>query len=125
MTKGIHTNGLMTRTAGATVERGQLLKASAGKVVPCTAATDVALFIALGDANADELIPVAALGAAEGTQLVKATAAVAAGDPINPLGTVAAEGDVSVGRALEPATADELAEVAHQVATKIPVPATI
>ena len=114
LTSGVHTNGILTRTAAAPIARGQLLKnATDGKVTPCAAATDVALYVAQWDAKADQNVPCIVLGNMPGTALVKVTAAVAIGDAINVLGAVAAAGSLTIGRALEVGAANDLIEVAH------------
>ena len=120
MTKGRFTNGLMTCKASANIAQGQLLKMAAdGSVAPCTAATDEATHIALISGDGGERISCAVLGNAEGTQLILATAAVATGDYVNPLGAVAAAGDIAVGLALEGAAAGELFNAQHFAAREL------
>jgi len=107
----------MTCKASAAVKRGQLLiMAADGTVAPCAAADDEATHIALDGTAGGERIACAVLGNAAGTQLALATAAVAPGDHVNPLGAKAATDDVTVGRALEGAAAGEFVNIAHHAA---------
>ena len=116
MTKGTKTTGLTTCTAAAAIKRGQILKyATDGKVTPCTAATDAAVFIALDDAASGDRLACAILGSATGTQLALATGTITPGAFVNPLGAVAAAGNTVVGRALDDAKAGEFTELAHAV----------
>jgi hypothetical protein len=110
LTSGTH-SGSITRVAAAAVTRGQLLKNDAGKVTPCTADTDIALFVALDDAEANANVPCGALGGNPGTHLVLATDAIAIGDRIGVLGAAqATQAKAIVGRALEAGAAGELVE---------------
>jgi len=115
---GIHHDGIVTFTAAAAIAKGELLKFSSGKVTPTTGATDLPSGVALDGAVADAIVPVAILGNKIGTVLVKAAGAISQGAQIaaNATATAAAT-DVIVGVALEAASAaDDLIEVAHQVA---------
>jgi len=111
MTSGIHTKAV-TRTAGAPIQKGQALKvgASADKVVPCAAATDVAIGVAGDSAETGAGVPVCLLGGGGQTALVLATGAVTAGAAVGVLGA-AVTGGLHIGRALEDAAAGELFEV--------------
>jgi hypothetical protein len=117
----VHPNGNGTYTAGADIAQGQPLKFGADDrtVVPTTAATDIAIGIALDRALAGEPVPAALLGTFTGTVLLNASGAVSAGDQLNALGATAAAGDIVIGRALATASADEPVEIAHQVAAKM------
>lgn len=115
---GIHHDGIVTFTAAAAIVKGDILKFSSGKVTPTTAATDLAIGVAVDGAASGEIVPVAILGNKIGTVLVKAGGAVSQGAQIAADGTAtAAATDVIVGIALEAAAASgDLIEVAHQVA---------
>ena len=113
-----HPEGNATYTAGGAIAKGDVVKFSDGKVVPCTGDTDAAIGVALDAATTDgEIVPVAILGVFHGTVLVKASEAVSAGATVNPTGGAAGEGDPVVGRTLTAAAAaNDLIEVAHCVA---------
>lgn len=119
---GAHLNGRLTLKAGATIVRGDVLKFSEGKVVPCTAADDEAIGIALDGATTDtmnDLVPVACLGNFTGTVVLKAKGAITAGAKVTAAGTQAEAGDATIGVALEAATASgDLIEIAHCVRTE-------
>jgi hypothetical protein len=110
LTSGTH-SGSVTRVAAAAVTRGQLLKNDAGKVTPCTADTDVALYVALDSADANANVPCGVLGGNPGTHLVKATGVIAVGDRIGVLGAAqAVQTKTIVGIALEAGAIGELVE---------------
>lgn len=114
---GVHPNGNATLTAGAVIALGNPLKFSGAKVVPCTAATDAAIGIALDGAADGEIVPVALLGNFTGTVLLKAAGIIGRGIQIAANGT-ATDGatDVVIGRALDAAAAaGDLIEIVHQV----------
>lgn len=115
--EGVHPNGNATFTAAAAILKGQPLKFSGSAVTPCTAATDAAIGIALDDAAAADIVPVAILGAFTGTALLRAGGAIAAGAQVAADGTTTGGAtDVIVGRALSAAAAaGDLVEIAHQV----------
>lgn len=111
-------NGNRTYTAGTAILKGQPVKFSSGKVVPCTAANDAAIGIALDSAAADgDIIPVAILGNFTGTVEVRVAGAVEVGAQIAADGTAtAAATDVIIGRALEAGASEgDMVEIAHQV----------
>ena len=113
-------NGIFTYTAGGAIARGEFVKFSSGKVVKCTAATQVAIGIALDAATGDgEIIPVAILGSYTGTVQIKAGGAISRGDEVTPEGksqTDAGTTELICGRALESATAaGDMIEIAHAV----------
>ena len=99
-------NGKATFTAGAAIAKGEFVKFSSGKVVKCSAATDIAVGVALDSAAASgDLVPVQLLTSSD-TVLVKAGGAVAQGGTLSCLGTtVATAGALQYGIALEAATA--------------------
>ena len=112
--------------ASSTVAKGNLLKVHTdGTVLPCAAATDVALYAALEAGSAGEEIPVAILGVLDETILVLSGGAVAVGNPVTPEAKAAtADGALFCGRALTAATdAGEMIEVAACVAGTLSVPA--
>lgn len=113
-------NGNITYTAGGSIAKGDFVKFSSGKVVKCTAATDVAIGVALDAATASgEIIPVAILGAYTGTVQIKAAGAIAQGAEVTSEGkeqTSAGTTELICGRALESATAaGDMIEIAHAV----------
>lgn len=116
--EAVHPNGNATYAALADILKGQPLKLGTGGVTPTTAATDAAIGIALDDADAGDIVPVAILGCFTGTVLLRA-----AGE-IDPGAQIAADGaetsgatDAVIGRALDAAAAaGDLINIAHQVA---------
>ncbi len=96
----------MTFVAGAAIAAGEFVKFSSGKVVKCSAATDIAIGVALDSASADgDNIPVQLLTGSD-TVIVKAGGAVAQGGTLSCLGTtVSTAGALQYGIALEAATA--------------------
>lgn len=104
--KAITPNGKATFTAGGAIDQGEFVKFSSGKVVKCSAATDIAVGVALDSAAASgDLVPVQLLTSSD-TVLVKAGGAVAQGGTLSCLGTtVATAGALQYGIALEAATA--------------------
>lgn len=113
----VNPNGNATLVAGGAIKRGEILKFSSGKVVPCSADTDAAIGVALDAAANGEIVPVAILGSYTGTVLVLAAGAISQGAAVNPVGTAAEKGDLVIGRALTAATAaNDVIEVAHCVA---------
>lgn len=112
-----HPNGNATYTAGADIAKGNVLKFSEGKVVPCSAANDAAIGVALDGAKNGDIVPVAILGNYTGTVEIKAGGAIAAGVQVAANGTATGAGtDVIIGRALEAATAEgDVIEIAHCV----------
>ena len=116
-----HPNGNATYVAAAAVTHGAPLKMVSGKVTPCTAATDVAIGVALDDAAADDIVPVALLGNYTGTVTLVAGGALAIGDPVAANGAKAVAGNQVIGRALTAATSKgDLVELAHCVAIALP-----
>lgn len=114
---GTHPNGIGTYVAAAAILKGQPVKFSDGKATPCTAATDAAFGIALDDASAGSLAPVAILGAYAGTVEMRATAAVSQGDAVTPAGAAYADSGKKIGLALTAAAASgDLFEIAHALA---------
>lgn len=113
-----HPNGNITYTAAAAIAKGQLVKLTGGKVTPTTAATDIAIGVALDGAAKDDIVPVAILGNYTGTVQVKAGGAIAAGAQVAANATAsAAATDVIVGIALEAASSSgDMIEIAHAVA---------
>ena len=111
-----HPNGNITYTAAAAITRGQPLKFSSGKVTPTTAATDLAIGIALDSAASGDIVPVAILGAYTGTVELKAGGAISAGAQVTAAATAtSAATDVIIGVALEAAAASgAYIEIAHQ-----------
>lgn len=78
-------NGNITLTAGVPIAKGEFVKFSNGNVVKCTAATDVAIGVALdGAAAAGDIVPVAVLGSFTGTVQIKAAGAIAQGAEVTP-----------------------------------------
>ncbi len=102
----VNVNGKATFTAGAAIAAGEFVKFSSGKVVKCSAATDVAIGVALDAASASgDLVPVQLLTSGD-TVLVKAGGAVAQGGTVSCLGTtVSTAGALQYGIALEAASA--------------------
>lgn len=116
--EAIFANGNATFNAAVAIAKGQPLKFSAANTVtPCSAVTDDAIGIALDDADAGDIVPVAILGNYTGTVLVKAAGIIAAGIQIAADGTATGGAtDVIIGRALEAASgAGAIINVAHQV----------
>lgn len=113
-----HPNGNITFTAAAAIAKGELVKLSSGKVTPTTAATDLAIGVALDGAATGDIVPVAILGNYTGTVQIKAGGAIAAGDQIAANATTTADStDVIIGIALEAAAASgDMIEIAHSVA---------
>ena len=108
-----HPEGNATYTAGGAIAKGDVVKFSDGKVVPCTGDTDAAIGVALDAATTDgEIVPVAILGVFHGTVLVKASEAVSAGATVNPTGGAAGEGDLA---GLERGAGGEDAEIGETV----------
>ena len=113
-------NGNITLTAGGPIAKGEFVKFSAGNVVKCTAATDVAIGVALdGAAAAGDIVPVAVLGSFTGTVQIKAAGAIAQGAEVTPQGKEQTSGgttELICGRALEAAAAaGDMIEIAHAV----------
>lgn len=110
LTSGTHQRAI-TRIAGAAILKGQALKKgdADGKVVPATAATDVAVGVAGDAAASGETVPVLLLGGAGSSVHVLATGAIAVGDAVGVLGAAVTSG-LHIGRALEPAASGELCE---------------
>lgn len=104
--EGIHPNGKATFTAGGAIAAGEFVKFSSGKVVKCSAATDIAVGVALDSAAASgDLIPVQLLTSGD-TVTVKAGGEVAQGGTLTCLGTtVSTAGTLQYGIALEAASA--------------------
>ena len=112
-------NGNITYTAGGTIAKGEFVKFSSGKVVACSAATDVAIGVALDAAVNGQVVPVAILGAFTGTVQIKAAGAIAQGAEVTPQAkeqTSAGTTELICGRALEAAAASgDMIEIAHAV----------
>ena len=112
-------NGNITYTAGGTIAKGNFVKFSSGKVVACSAATDVAIGVALDGAENGAIVPVAVLGSFTGTVQIKAAGAIAQGAEVTPEGkeqTSAGTTELICGRALEAAAASgDMIEIAHAV----------
>ncbi len=114
---GIHATGRVTMVVadGAMVEEGQLVKLVAGKITP-TGDADRAYGVAEDSAGAGEICPVAVLGAATGSVLMIADAAIPQGSYVQPSdipGQAATHnGGQIVGVAMEAGVAGELFEVA-------------
>lgn len=112
-------NGNITYTAGGTIAKGNFVKFSSGKVVACSAATDVAIGVALDGAENGDIVPVAVLGSFTGTVQIKAAGAIAQGAEVTPEGkeqTSAGTTELICGRALEAAAAaGDMIEIAHAV----------
>lgn len=115
---GVHPNGNATYTAGADIALGEPVKFSDGKVVPCSAATDAAVGVALDGADSGDIVPIAVLGNYTGTVQLRAAGAIAAGAQVTAEAkTTSGATDVIIGRALAAASAaGDLIEIAHQVA---------
>ncbi len=115
--EGVYPNGNATYTAAAPILKGQPLKFDNGAMTPCAAANDVAIAIALDNADANDIVPVAILGCFTGTVLLRAAGAINPGDQIAANSTATAAGtDVIIGRALDKATANgDMINIAHQV----------
>ena len=110
--EGIHQNGKATFTAGAAIAKGEFVKFSNGKVVKCTAATDIAIGVALDGAESGAIVPVQLLTSGD-TVLVKAGGAVAQGGTLSCLGTtVSTAGALQYGIALNAAANGDLVEAA-------------
>ena len=118
-------NGKNSYTAAAAVVKGNVLKFTTAdaqglpSVTPTTASTDVAVAIALADANAGEKVAVKILGTG-GTTLVKAGGALSAGDTLGAGGAEAAAGDTAIGVALAGASSGDLVEVATVMPVVVP-----
>lgn len=111
-------NGNRTYKAGAAILKGQPLKFDgSGDVVPCSAANDAAIGVALDGCKSGDYLPVAILGNFPGTVEVVAGGEVALGAQVAADGTAtAAATDVIIGRALRAASAQgDMIEIAHQV----------
>lgn len=115
----VHPNGNVTLAAGGAITKGKFVKFSNGKVVECSAATDVAIGVALDSAENGQILPVAILGAFTGTIEIVAAGAIAQGAEVTPEGKEqTAEGTTELicGRAMEAAAAaGDKIEIAHTV----------
>lgn len=112
-------HGNKTYTAGADITKGTFVKLDSGKVKPCTAATDVAIGVAMDSATNGDILPVAILGIFSGTIQIVAAGAITAGAEVTPEckeQTSAGTTELICGRALNAAAASgDLVEIAHAV----------
>lgn len=112
---GIHPNGILTVKASGALRKGEIVKfAGANKVVENHGPD--AIGAALDAAEDGALVPVALFGSYPGTILVRPmsgceSATVSGGMPLDASGKYANSGAI-VGRAVGPADADGLIEIA-------------
>lgn len=115
-----HPNGYATFVAAADITQGSPLKIVDGQVTPTAAAADVAMAVALDDATAGDIVPVAILGVYSGTVTLVAKGALAVGDPVAANATKATTGGMVIGRALTAASASgDPIVLAHCVAATL------
>ena len=118
-------NGKNSYTAAVAVAKGDILKFTTAdaqglpSVTPTGSASDIAVAIALTDANAGEKVAVKILGTG-GTSLVKAGGALTAGDQMSAIGVAAEAGYTVIGVVLGNASSGDLVEVATCVSRQLP-----
>lgn len=103
--KGIHEDGRATFVAGGAISEGAIVKLASGKVVVCTAATDVAIGVALSECLEGEDVAIKLLGVG-GTVAVVAAGIIDQGAQVTPKGEAATVStDKVIGLALNASAA--------------------